>query len=393
MNFLTSVKVERWFIMSNQFILKVGGQTFEKFNRFALSLNYNGVASVFSFDGFFDINNPDHKRLFKPLTYPKCQILLDGRVLLTGTILNQSSAIAGESSLTGISGYSLPGVLEDCEIPMDTYPLQSDGLNLREITEKIIEPFGLKLVIDRQIEGDVNSLYPESLESNQLEPSANTGNEETTTEGDEEKTITQTNGKENEKIKDYICKIASQKHIIVTHNCYGNLVFTRVATNLQSIATFTENKPSCKISLSVNGQELHSKINLIGQGQLETDTPTEEEITNPLIKAYRPGVKMQTSGDNSNIPLTAKMARGAELRGIQLTIETNEWYWFDGKKNHIILPNQIIDVISPSNYLSKKTRWFVESVDFTGDNEKTTATIKCVLPEVYTGEEPKYIFQ
>jgi len=366
----------------SELTLKIGGYNFNKFNKFALGLTYNSVASVFSFDGFFDINNPDHKRLFKPLTYPACQVLFDGKVILTGTILSNAFAIAGESSLTGIAGYSKPGILEDCEIPLDTYPLQSDNMNLKEITEKLIAPFGLKLIIDSEIADEVNTLYPDgSIEGG-----------ETLLSGDEETVMPQQNAKENEKIKEYICNIAKQRHIIVTHNSLGDLVFTRLATNKKSIATFTENKPTNKISLSVNGQELHSKITLQGQAQLETDVPTEETVDNLLIITYRPTVKQQSSGNNNNISLTAKMARGAELRAIQLTIETNEWYWFDGKRNHMILPNQIIDVVSPSNYLAKKSSWFVESVDLTGDETKSTAVIKCVLPEVYTGEEPKYIF-
>jgi prophage tail gpP-like protein len=363
--------------------LKIGGYSFTSFSKFKLGLNYNGIASVFSFEGFFDINNPEHKKLFKPLTYPSCEVLFDGKKVITGTILNYSSAVANSTSLTGISGYSKTGVLEDCEIPLEVYPLQSDGMSLKEITEKLIKPFGLELVIDKRVEGEVNNLYPDSAVDNSGESS---------TTGDEEKPIAQTNAKENQKVKDYICDLAKQRHIIVTHNSHGNLVFTRLNIDKQSIATFTENKPSTTISLSVNAQGLHSKITMQGQAQVGTDTPTEDSAVNNLVKVYRPTVKKQTSGNNSNIPLTTKMERGNELRNIQLTIETNEWYWFDGRRNHMILPNDIITVISPSNYLSHKSNWFVESVELDGDETRSTAVIKAVLPEVYTGGEPKYIF-
>ena len=74
----------------SKIVLKVNGLQFYSFNNFRLSLNYNSIASTFSFDGFFDINNQQHKALFKPLQYQDCVLEIDGRRVLTGTILNLS---------------------------------------------------------------------------------------------------------------------------------------------------------------------------------------------------------------------------------------------------------------------------------------------------------------
>ena len=61
-----------------------------------------------------------------------------------------------------ISGYSLTGVLEDCEIPPKIYPLQSDNLSLKQIAQKIIAPFGLKMIVDSSVESLMNSSFKKS---------------------------------------------------------------------------------------------------------------------------------------------------------------------------------------------------------------------------------------
>jgi prophage tail gpP-like protein len=364
--------------------LKIGNQEFYSFNKFTVGLNYNGVASVFSFDGYFKPADKDQRKLFMPLSYADCQVLFDGNPILTGTILNINTSANPEPTLNSISGYSKTGVLEDCEVPLGENSLQSDNLNLKEIAEQLLQPFGLKLVIDSVIQ-DVNTLYPENGEDTEGQSAL---------DGVENDNYAQQNAKETETIKDYLSKLCIEKNIILTHNALGNLVFTRVKSDKKSIATYTENKPSTKISLAVDGQKIHSDITMSPQVSLYTDTANEETVTNSLVKVYRPTYKKQQTDTSykSFLKDSAIKVRGSELRAIVLTIETNEWIWFDGKKNHMIKPNDIIDVISPQNFMNNRTSWFVEEVILKGDDKSSTAIINCVLPECYNGNEPKNVF-
>ena len=58
----------------------------------------------------------------------------------------------------------------------------------------------------------------------------------------------------------------------------------------------------------------------------------------------------------------------------------------------IIRPNKIITVQNPKLYLFKKTRFFIESVELTGNEKQTSAVLTCFLPEVYDSKTPKNIF-
>jgi len=46
----------------------------------------------------------------------------------------------------------------------------------------------------------------------------------------------------------------------------------------------------------------------------------------------------------------------------------------------------------PQLYLYKKAKWFVESVEFKGDSESLTASMRCVLPCCYDNSLPINIF-
>lgn len=340
--------------------LKISGERFEFFNKFNVSLIYNSVASTFSFEGL--IFNQYQNNLFRPLSYHNAEVLWNNEVIITGTILNTSTAIDGSISLGGLSGYSKPGVLEDCEIPLEVYPLQSDRLTLKEITEKIIKPFGLKLIVSPLVADEVNKIFDK------------------------------TTAKEGQKIKEYLSDLCKSRNIIMTHDTKGNVLFTKLELDKPSIATYIEGMPSTRISLSVNGQAMHSNLTVQRQASIGTDVEGEQTISNSLIKAYRPTVQNQSTGTNSDTALNAEMLRASELRSITLTIETDRWKWTDGKIMRIIKPSEIIEVESPSNYLNKRTRFFVERVDFKGDTQEHPAVLTCVLPEVYNGNAPKNIF-
>lgn len=346
--------------MSNM-TLKINGLEFSYFNRFNVSLIHNSIASVFSFDGLSV--EEDQKKLFKPLQYHEVKVYYNQSLLISGTGLNTSTSIQNEETLAGISGYSRPGVLGDCPVPLEAYPLQSTGLSLKEIAEKLIKQFGLRLNIDSNVLAEASKVY----ETEAAEAS--------------------------ETISAYLMKLCKPRNILLTHDYLGNLVFTRLNLNAKSIATYREGMPATKITLSVNGQGVHSKISALKQATIDSDNEGQAEETNSLVRAYRPTVVVQSSGDNDDTALLANQERGKELRNIALIIETDRFTWYDGKKVRILRPNNIIDVISPSNFITRRTRFFVEKIEFNGDSEGIGATITCVVPEVYNGAKPQNYFR
>jgi hypothetical protein len=145
------------------------------------------------------------------------------------------------------------------------------------------------------------------------------------------------------------------------------------------------------MALTFNGQSMHSHITVVQQ---ESDEPGDNDavtVENPYVinSVYRPKVVVQTTSDLNDAENVAKNIRAQELKGMKLVINIDRWV-INGK---IIKPGMVVSVTNPEVYLFKKSNWFVEEVAFTGDNIKQTAVITCVLPEVYNGQDPVYLFE
>lgn len=348
------------------------------FNRFTLNLIHDSVASSFGLQFFFDPYNPEHKELSCVSHFHKVTLEFNDELVLTGQLLSQRFRHSSTKEMAEFSGYSLPGVLEDCEIPTSIYPLQSDGLTLAQIASKLLKPFGLKYAIDQSVSERMNKVFKKSTAS------------------------------DSQTVKSYLTEIASQKKIILSHNEKGELLFTESKTNSDPVLTINASEnglvgvvpgspvtatttiPVTSMELNFNGQGMHSHITLQKQASIDGGNAGENTIRNPYVieSVFRPTVKSQSSGDDNDTSLAARQELSNEIKGLTLTIEIEGWTI----ENKIIRPNSIIEVFDPELYIYKNTRWFVESVNYTGDEKEIKCTLNCVLPEVYSNEIPKSIF-
>ncbi|MGB0881435.1 MAG: hypothetical protein ACPGSO_00670 [Vicingaceae bacterium] len=332
----------------------------DTFNKFSLNLKYDAVGSSFGFALYFDPDNFFHRELFQPSHYHECDIIHNGELLIRGFMLNHNFNLSSKKSLSPISGYSLSGVLEDCQIPPDLYPLQSDGQTLKQIADKLVSNFPCGIQVDPSVSSKVNSVYEKTTAS------------------------------ETQTIKDYLSSLASQKNVILSHTPNGDLLFTQAKTNKTPIAHFNGDQPAIEMSLSFNGKGMHSHITVQKQASSDGGNAGEVTIRNPYVPfVYRPLVKTQNSGSDVDTNEAARNALSEELKGIKLTIKTSMWE-IDGK---VIKPNNIITVESKELYLYGKSRWFIESVQLNGDERSTTATLTCVLPGVYNNESVVNVFR
>lgn len=332
------------------------------FNRFKVKLCFDQIASHFGFDFYFDPNNSEYREFSVPGHYHVVTLEHKNQLLLTGYILSVVFGSDSKSELTSISGYSLPGVLEDCEIPPSVYPLQSDGLSLKAIAEKFIAPFGLQMVIDPIVASEMEETYDQAT------------------------------AKDSQSVKSYLSELASQKNIYLTHDQYGRLKFTRANTKQRPVFDFTPGSlPSMKMMLRFDGQRMHSDINVFAQADIiEGTNQTQESIKNPYVfTVFRPHVVTQTSGPEQDAIRAARNLRSQELKNLTLTIELDRL----DANGVIFLPGQTITVLNPEVALYKKSTWMIESVDMDIDNLKEKAILNCCLPEVYTGEDPVYLWQ
>lgn len=334
----------------------------EFFNSFKLNLRYDSVGSTFSFSFYYNPKNEDHKALAAVGQYQLARLEYNDELLLTGFILSQGFTNGPQGELLSFAGYSVPGVLEDSQIPPSAYPLQSDGLSLRQIAEKLMRPFQIKIEVDPDVSSEMDKVY-----------------EKTTADA-------------GASVKDYLVELATQRNIIVSHTANGRLLFTRAKTNQKPFLKFGDGLIGATYSLSFNGQGMHNEITVLKQADSDGGNASQFTIKNPYVPesttAFRPKVIIQNSGDDNDTAKAARAALASELKNIQLKISTDRW----DVNGRIIKPNSIISIISPQLYLFKETNFFVEEVEYSGDSTKLVSNLSCVPPEAYSNSEVKNIF-
>lgn len=401
-------------------VIKVGQHTISKYESVTVSLRYDSIADTFSFVVYYDIDNAVDRAIFKPGTYQKCTISHtnangQNELLITGVILSHSMASSAKKELSSLSGGSVTGILAECCIFAGTVngnvvapgdasaAVQNDGETLRSLTNKIIAKYGFgECVVDKNVTDECDKVFPQTTAS-----------------------LTET-------VEAYLSTLAAQRNVVLTHTTDGRVLYTRcraekVTTNtislertdvLSSQRLDVYNDPGTilvinhnsstysapvysfapgqalwtKMSLNYNGQNMHSYIQAVGQ-QGEDINPTNSpdgHIENAYVQnTFRYMRVIQTSGDDNDTINVAQNQRSNDLKNLTLTIEMVGWT-LGGK---LIRPNQIIMVKNPEVHLYKNTRWFIESVTFTGDAKSETCVLNCVVPETYNDEDIVNVFE
>ncbi|HXP52176.1 MAG TPA: hypothetical protein VN922_19625 [Bacteroidia bacterium] len=373
---------------------RIKKRTITNFNRFTLELAYDSVASAFSVEFYFDPKNHDHAELACVSHMHEAIVSHEGETLITGYIITQAFNKGPKKELAQLAGYSKAGIFEDCDIPTSMYPLEIDGMTLKDIVSKIIAPFNIGFVIDASASKASTAPFligDPVIEDGYIQDGATT---ETSVENDSladkmNKNIKKANATESKNIKSFFTDLCAQRNIVLSHNSDGNLLFTTPKTHQKPVANFGSGTPSTHISLSFNGQMMHSHITVVKQADSDGGNAEEVTIRNPYVPIlYRPKVITQTAGDDTSLEQTAQQALAAELKGVQVIITTDRWK-IDGK---MIRPNTLVTAYSPENFLYKKVLLFVEKVKYDGDKNKYVATLTCTLPEVYNTDYPQNQF-
>jgi prophage tail gpP-like protein len=326
-------------------ILRFRNKDFKFFSEYSINLIYNSIASTFSFTAVNSI-------LGQPLVYSFVQILNDdNELLLTGYILSSGYKISEKPESEVYPGYSISGTIEDCSVP---YPLQNDNLSIREIVDRLLKPFGISYIIHSSVAKEMGEAIPESTAD------------------------------DGQTVKDYITSLAMQKGIVLTHDAEGRLVFTKLNPNaLKSVAIFKEGVNCTSISLTANGQQMHSEITVVKEASTDNPDAGEFTILNPYVtNRYRPIVRKMDSGSIFDVKKYARLELGKELMGIEVNIETNMF----------IRPGQIVEVQSDHLKLRQPTRFFITETSIKGTIQGETYTLKCVLPECFSETTVKNVF-
>tara|TARA_B100000953_G_C18034140_1_gene423817 strand:- start:825 stop:1841 length:1017 start_codon:yes stop_codon:yes gene_type:complete len=337
-------------------IIKIDNRKIKFFSDVVINYKFTSFASIFSFKARFDSNNEEHRKIFKPLSFKKVEIFNDqGDLKMNGIILTHSFSSDLENNLVSISGYSKSGILESCSIPYESYPLEKNNVSLRDLTGQLFGIFGIDFIVDPPAAKDMDLVY----EKVTAEP--------------------------GETIKSHISKLASQRNIIIKNNENGSIVFTKPEFSITPKFSFNKSNV-ISMSTTVNGQDMHSSIDVIRQlNEDDVDVDPFESVSNPMIGLKKVLVKVLSDGADDNMKGAAKNILASELRDIMFEIKIDKELDVDC--------GDTVSIINDEIFIYKKVNLIVDEVILNISGSENQTIIKAKMPEAYTGETPKNIFE
>ena len=129
--------------------VSVGGERFRFWDSVAISLSMDALDAI-EFSAPFEPGNAEFKEAFKPLSYKSVSVTIGGVPFFTGTMVGIIPAPGLDRNTVTVSGYALPGVLNDCNIPASAFPLEFEGQGLQDIATTIAGTFGLSVEFEEQ---------------------------------------------------------------------------------------------------------------------------------------------------------------------------------------------------------------------------------------------------
>lgn len=340
------------FDSTNEVALLIDQKKFTFWTDVGITRSMDTIGDRFELKAPWTPENLEHRKIFKPFGYQDVVIYVGGEKLITGTAVNVSPfAEANKQDLT-ISGYSKAAVLNDVTMPLSAWPLEFSNLDLKQIAEKLVVPFGLSVKFKAE-------------------------------QGAQFKKVTLT---PDRKIYPFLIELAKQRGLVISSDVDGNLVFQKSSTESASSSIIEGLEPYIRSNAIFDGQKRFSSFAAIGDGWekgagqsaiIDDDTIRKAGVLRPMI--YK--ANDISSGDLQN-DAKAKLGRSIAT-SISINVMVKDWR---DKNGRLWRDNNRIIFQAPGNMLYKQSEYIIREIEYTKTPNSISANLKLVFPEAFSGE-------
>lgn len=340
---------------SNEVALMVNGTPFRLWDDLEITRSFDTVADTFSLICPF---NPEIKRTrqtFQPFKYQECGVYIGGEKVLTGNIINIEATSNANSRVLKIDGYSKPGILNDCSVPPTSWPVSINGLNLKEIADRLCKDYGIIVMFEGSPGAKFSARDKIEIES-------------------------------DKKIIDFLIDIAKLRGFLISSNVDGKLLFRKTPVGMATVKLEEGKNPLLSATCSFKGQSRYSHVTLLksnnrfGAGQ--STTVEDEELKKNAIVRHNISNAEDTEMGNLKTAALARMGR-IIADSINLSCSLSGWRRYDN--GALWKAGDLVDFFSMGNMIYKNTTFLVRDVKFIKKSDSLTCDLSLVLPEAYSG--------
>ena len=337
----------------NEVALSIEGKRF----RFWESIRINRELDTFDtieFTAPFQVDNPGFKEAFQPLSYKGVSVTIGGVPFFTGTILPVSPELNADRRSISVSGYSLPGVLNDCSMPASAFPLEFNNQGLQEISKTVAGTFGLGVEFTEP-QGAI-------FERVAADPT--------------------------KKAFQFLVELAKQRNLIISNTAQGKLLFRRSSRISEPVARLAQGSaPVTAVTPQINPQNYYSHITGL-QPAVTGSEGSQFTAENPRLKGVIRPLSFKaddTAAGGAKEAVDAKMAR-MFADTVKYSVDVSTWrdpqgaLWEEGST---------ITLVAPGAMVYNEYKFLIRSISFLRNGDSEAAVLSLTLPGVFEGIVPE----
>jgi prophage tail gpP-like protein/phage tail protein X len=338
--------------------LLIDGRRFRFWDKFRITRSIDSMDTI-DFGAPFNADAPGFKGTFKPFSFKPMSITVGGEPLFSGTIVAVNPLLENKQKTISVSGYSLPGVLNDCTAPASMFGksgslLEANGQTLKEIASNLAAPFGISV----EFKADPGPAIIRVA----IEP--------------------------GEKVLSYLTKLAKKENLIISSSPSGKLVFSRPADGGQPVARLQQGAaPVLSVSPFFNPQNYYSHITGI-EPMIVGLAGAQYTVKNPrLTGTVRP--LTFTAPDTLDADIVAAVeSKAGRMFANMVTYEVRVATWRD-PSGKLWEPGASLTLTAADAMIYSEYEFIIKMVDFSRDSKTKAAILTLIIPGSFSGKIPE----
>lgn len=331
----------------------IDGQRFRFWDKVRITRAVDSMDTV-EFGAPFDADAPGFKETFRPFSFKPVAITVGGSPLFTGTMVAVSPVVENAQKIVSVSGYSLPGVLNDCTPPASSFPLEFNDQGLRDIATAVVAPFGLTV----DFQGDQGAVF----ERVACEP--------------------------GKKALSFLTELAKQRNLIISSSSRGALVFWQSVESGPPVAILQQGTaPVLSVTPFFSPQEYYSHITGIEPVIVGLEG-SQFTVKNPRLLGVTRPITFNAPDTLDADVKAAVEAKSGRMFGNMASYSVRVATWRD-PNGELWEPNTTVKLTAPEAMIYNEYEFVIRSVEFNRERSVETATLNLVIPGSFSGKIPE----
>lgn len=338
----------------NEIEVRIDAQSFAHWTQVQIEKSIDKFSSA-SFSAPFEPTSQAFRDTFRPFSFVALNVFVGGSLNFTGTLVNSTARGVPGGATVSVSGYGFPGVLNDCNAPISSFPIELNGLNLNQIAVQLASLYDVGVIFD-------------------ADPGAK---------------FRRVKLKPEQTILAFLTDLAKQRNLVMTDNSTGELVFTQAASPGSPVATLRQGEqPLLGVAQNAqNPQQYFSHVTAIKTTKLGS-RGCGYTVTNPHTSgSFRCSNFLLKNGRKSDAKVAAESRFGRMLANtVTYTVDVATWRDPSG---NLWEPNTTIKIQYPDCMIYNDYEFLIRDVTLEQTANSEAARLDVVLPGSFLGTAPE----